>query len=84
MTGIGAYFYIQWGIWLRHCINGEQDQFKMVWPRLVTSFPTVERIKSERNGVLNGSAKGMPNGVANGAANGVLHGVPNGTTKRSD
>jgi len=84
MTGIGAYFYIQWGIWLRHCINGDQDQFEMVWPRLVTSFPTVERINSEYDGVPNGRAKGMLNGVANGPANGVLNGVPNGTMKRSD
>lgn len=54
MTGIGAYFYIQWGIWLRYCLNGEQDQVEMVWPRMVTSFPYVVR----RSTVLNGHVHG--------------------------
>jgi dihydroceramidase len=52
MTGIGAYFYIQWGIWLRHCLNGGQDEFEMVWPSILTSFPRVERMRPESNGVL--------------------------------
>lgn len=59
MTGIGAYFYVTWGIWLRHCLNGEQDQFDLVWPRLVTSLPTVVRRSSA-------SANSHENGVANG------------------
>jgi dihydroceramidase len=64
MTGTGAYFYIQWGIWLRHCLNGKQvthsqgyedqhkltletkDEYELVWPRLVTSLPTVVRRKA--------------------------------------
>lgn len=57
MTGIGAYFYIQWGIWLRHCLNGEQDQVEMIWPRLVTSFPTVVRVNTIQNGQVNGDVK---------------------------
>ncbi|KAF2653902.1 alkaline ceramidase-like protein [Lophiostoma macrostomum CBS 122681] len=32
-TGIGAYFYITWGIWLRHCLNNKQDEYKLDWPR---------------------------------------------------
>ena len=43
MTGTGAYFYIVWGIWIRHCLNGRQDEYKLVWPRLVTSMPAVVR-----------------------------------------
>ncbi|KAF2094544.1 alkaline phytoceramidase [Rhizodiscina lignyota] len=43
MTGIGAYFYITWGIWLRHCLNGEQDEYKLVWPRMLTSLPVIVR-----------------------------------------
>ncbi|KAF2842445.1 alkaline ceramidase-like protein [Patellaria atrata CBS 101060] len=43
MTGTGAYFYIIWGIWLRHCLNGRQDEFELVWPRLFTSLPNIER-----------------------------------------
>ena len=41
MTGIGAYFYIVWGIWLRYCLNGRQDDVELVWPRTLTSFPEV-------------------------------------------
>lgn len=43
MTGLGAYYYINWGIWLRHCLNGRQDEFEMVWPSIFTSIPHVER-----------------------------------------
>ena len=32
LTGIGAYYYITWGIWLRHCLNGRQDEFELYWP----------------------------------------------------
>ncbi|KAF2722653.1 alkaline phytoceramidase [Polychaeton citri CBS 116435] len=32
MTGLGAYFYIVWGVWLRHCLNGRQDEFTLDWP----------------------------------------------------
>ncbi|KIW06560.1 uncharacterized protein PV09_02990 [Verruconis gallopava] len=46
MTGVGAYFYIVWGIWLRHHLNGTQDQVELVWPRLVTSMPQIMRIDS--------------------------------------
>lgn len=42
MTGVGAYFYITWGIWLRHCLNKRQDEFEMVWPDLLC-LPKVER-----------------------------------------
>lgn len=31
MTGIGAYLYITWGIWLRHCLNNEQDKYHLRW-----------------------------------------------------
>jgi hypothetical protein len=34
MTGLGAYCYIVWGIWLRHCLNGRQDEYQLVWPHL--------------------------------------------------
>ncbi|KAI9682592.1 MAG: hypothetical protein M1822_006890 [Bathelium mastoideum] len=60
MTGIGAYFYITWGIWLRHCLNGKQDEYELRWPRLLTSLPSIVRrnnIKGFANGYGNGSAK---------------------------
>ena len=50
MTGVGAYFYIAWGIWLRHCLNGRQDEFEMVWPSLWASVPRVDRVKASANG----------------------------------
>lgn len=43
MTGTGAYFYLTWGIWLRHCLNGQQDDFELLWPRIATSIPVVVR-----------------------------------------
>lgn len=52
MTGYGAYFYIVWGIWLRHCLNGRQDEFEMVWPSVWASIPRVERKRTIANGSL--------------------------------
>ncbi|KAK5168093.1 alkaline ceramidase ydc1 [Saxophila tyrrhenica] len=49
MTGFGAYCYIQWGIWLRHCLNGRQDEFEMVWPAW-WSVPRVEKVAVAGNG----------------------------------
>lgn len=56
MTGIGAYFYIVWGIWLRHCLNGRQDEFEMIWPSIVASLPHVERTKTRSNGSVKKSS----------------------------
>lgn len=52
MTGTGAYYYICWGIWLRHCLNGRQDEFTLVWPSVWTSMPSVERRAATTNGSL--------------------------------
>ena len=54
MTGFGAYCYIQWGIWLRHCLNGRQDEFEMVWPSW-WSIPHVEKVASAADGVKRGN-----------------------------
>lgn len=43
LTGIGAYFYIIWGVWLQHCLDKNQDDFDLYWPRFFTSFPVVMR-----------------------------------------
>lgn len=49
MTGTGAYFYIVWGVWLRHCLNGRQEEYKLVWPSVFTSLPSVVKVdKSEK------------------------------------
>ncbi|KAF2747206.1 alkaline ceramidase-like protein [Sporormia fimetaria CBS 119925] len=42
MTGLGAYHYLVWGTWLRHCTNGRQDEYELVWPRW-NSLPAVVR-----------------------------------------
>ena len=31
MTGLGAFYYITWGIWLRHCLNGRQEEYTLKW-----------------------------------------------------
>jgi len=60
MTGLGGYCYIVWGIWLRHCLNGRHDEYKLHWPRL-TTMPVVVRTpnaaNAHANGHTNGSAK---------------------------
>jgi len=48
-TGFGAYCYIVWGIWLRHCLNGRQDEFELVWPRIL-SVPVVVKKRPAVNG----------------------------------
>ncbi|KAF2018827.1 alkaline ceramidase-like protein [Aaosphaeria arxii CBS 175.79] len=50
MTGIGAYFYIVWGIWLRHCLNYKQDDYELVWPRITVMPLVVKKAKTQANG----------------------------------
>ncbi|KAE8391381.1 ceramidase [Aspergillus alliaceus] len=42
MTGIGAYLYIIWGIWLRHCLNKRQEEYRLWWPHF-WNFPEILR-----------------------------------------
>ncbi|GJC99805.1 alkaline phytoceramidase [Colletotrichum higginsianum] len=42
MTGI-AYYYITWGIWLRRCLEGRENEYRLVWPRSLSSIPLVVR-----------------------------------------
>ncbi len=59
MTGLGAYCYIIWGIWLRHCLNGRQDEYELVWPAMyrLPEIVKVKRRSSENGSIPNGSAK---------------------------
>ena len=41
MTGVGSYFYIVWGIWLRRCLNHEEEDFRLHWPSIFKSLPEV-------------------------------------------
>ncbi|EOD46562.1 putative alkaline phytoceramidase protein [Neofusicoccum parvum UCRNP2] len=54
MTGIGAYFYIVWGVWLRHCLNGKQDEYELIWPSYF-HMPLIVKAKTPNR--LNGNAK---------------------------
>ncbi|KAF2447863.1 alkaline phytoceramidase [Karstenula rhodostoma CBS 690.94] len=58
MTGLGGYCYIVWGIWLRHCLNGRQDEFKLHWPRL-TTMPVVVRTHNAANGHASDHTNGL-------------------------
>ncbi|KAF9869825.1 alkaline phytoceramidase [Colletotrichum karsti] len=44
MTGL-AYYYITWGIWLRRCLEGREDEYRLVWPRSLSSIPVVVKAK---------------------------------------
>lgn len=50
MTGLGAYFYIVWGVWLRHCLEGRQDEYELSWPSKLTSIPRIVRARTTSNG----------------------------------
>ena len=56
MTGTGAYFYITWGIWLRHCLNGRQDEYDLRWP-ILWSLPEVVRTRKASGVASNGEVK---------------------------
>jgi dihydroceramidase len=57
MTGTGAYYYIVWGVWLRHCLNYEQDEYELVWPNFWTVPDVVKRQGAVAGGQANSSAK---------------------------
>lgn len=49
---MGAYLYITWGIWLRHILDGEQEEYYLSWPHF-WSFPGIVRTSTTKhsNGV---------------------------------
>lgn len=46
-SGLGAYMYLVWGVWLRHCMNGRQDEFDLVWPSMF-SIPELVKTTGRR------------------------------------
>ena len=56
MTGTGAYFYLTWGIWLRHCLNGRQDEYDLLWPRF-WSLPEVVQTKTASGSAQDDTSK---------------------------
>jgi hypothetical protein len=53
------YCYIVWGIWLRHCLNGRQDEFELVWPRILSVPVVVKRDSRQATAAGNGHIKKM-------------------------
>ena len=58
MTGTGAYYYITWGVWLRHCLNGKENEYELKWPSLWV-MPECVRLEN-----ANGATKDVANGPA--------------------
>ena len=58
MTGLGAYMYIVWTTWLRHCLNHRQDEYKLIWEHIITG-PVI--VKHEGL-IANGHARGGGDG----------------------
>lgn len=56
MTGTGAYYYIVWGVWLRHCLNFRQDEYELLWLNFWT-VPEVVKRGSAVNSDANASTK---------------------------
>ncbi|CZS89867.1 probable alkaline ceramidase [Rhynchosporium graminicola] len=61
MTGVGAYYYIVWAIWLRHCLNERQDEYVLDWTSIfrlpeVISMEDADRKRAPKwtNGYTNG------------------------------
>lgn len=71
MTGAGAYMYIVWGIWLRHCLNGRQDEYVLRWPNKFLSLPDIVRAPQVNAKLMN------DNGSVNGMGNGILKDITN-------
>lgn len=57
MTGTGAYYYIVWGIWLRHCLNYRQDEYELEWPNYWTVPDVVRKSTSTRVDSARGAKK---------------------------
>ncbi|QSZ30203.1 hypothetical protein DSL72_004723 [Monilinia vaccinii-corymbosi] len=55
MTGIGSYFYLVWGIWLRHCLNDKQDDYVLHWPHYFSLPEVITRPESSK--ISNGKSK---------------------------
>jgi dihydroceramidase len=42
LTGVGAYYELMYGIYLRHCLDRRQNEYRLVWSS-VFSIPDVRR-----------------------------------------
>lgn len=59
-TGLGAYYFIIWRVWLTRCLDGSERDFMLDWPSPFTSVPkVVPRPGSARKTVGNEHANGV-------------------------
>ena len=68
MTGIGAYFYLVWGIWLRHCLNGRQAEYELSWPS-VFSVPDIVHVSANGASEASGSGSSKIEGYGENTSN---------------
>jgi dihydroceramidase len=68
MTGIGSYFYIVWALWLRYCLNEQQDEWALNWPSMLFSLPEVVLRNELPARSINGFSQKFVNGYRNGHA----------------
>ncbi|KAJ4394319.1 alkaline ceramidase ydc1 [Gnomoniopsis smithogilvyi] len=76
-TGLGAYYWVIWRMWLGRCLDGEEADFMLNWPSVITSVPRI--VPRPRQGV---KAKANGNGNSNGYANGFGNGL-HGSSKKA-
>ncbi|KAI1630985.1 alkaline phytoceramidase [Biscogniauxia mediterranea] len=48
MTGLGAYYYIMWRIWIHRCLDGDEDKFRLHWPSIFAT-PAVVTIDDKKH-----------------------------------
>ena len=46
-----------WGVWLRHCLNGKQDEYDMIWPSWFSAPVVVKRAAPPSLAEMNGDTK---------------------------
>lgn len=74
-TGLGAYYWVIWRMWLERCLDGEEGVFMLNWPSMFKSVPRI--LPRPRQGTrMNGNGNG--NGHGHGNGNGHAHGYGNG------
>ncbi|KAF8459148.1 ceramidase [Terfezia claveryi] len=43
LTGLGGYFYITYGLYLRYVLDQRTDEYEFIWPSRLTALPCVRR-----------------------------------------
>ncbi|KAF8469040.1 ceramidase [Kalaharituber pfeilii] len=55
LTGLGGYYYITYGVYLRYCLENRQNEYEFVWPSKFTSLPYVRKRKNVAKAQANGT-----------------------------